>query len=591
MNLILKFFSTILLISILVDCYGNWTSGQKYRYNWPDPSYTMLGKFKKAAITTDNGLCSEIGRDILIKGGNAIDSGIAALFCLGITNPQSSGLGGGFIMTLYNKTTKSCRVIDARETAPIASTRDMYKGDEWLSKYGYKAIATPGEIYGYWLSFTKYGSGKVSWKELILPSIDLARNGFPVSEYLGDVLKVKEAHFRKLPSMKKWLNSKTNKVYEMGDIIKRPELANTLEIIANSQDPVALFYKGEIADIMIKEIQQNGGILTKEDLLKYKPVEYDVPLINDHFIDGLVLCGPPPPSSFTVTQLLVSILGKLYENSTSRNLDYLYNSPKFYHDFIEASKFAYAQRTLLGDVDFVPSSKFLSQNLTTKEYTDWVVSRFKDYAQESSYYGGILQKQKEDHGTSHVSCMDSDGNGVSATSTINRWFGAVEQSSLGFLYNDEMDDFSTPGEVNGFGFAPSETNFIEPGKRPMSSMSPMVIYNKVTGDLKMVIGASGGSKIISAMAKPIVRNLIFGETIKQAIDAPTLHNQFTPDVTQFEKPVPEELRKDLEEMYGQKFKPTPGFEGIVQAIVVEDDGYVYANGDYRRKSMQHPEGL
>uniref|UniRef100_A0A0N4ZWH7 Gamma-glutamyltranspeptidase 1 n=1 Tax=Parastrongyloides trichosuri TaxID=131310 RepID=A0A0N4ZWH7_PARTI len=585
---IFLFLIFILLVSSLSKTLK---STQKYRYDWPEPSYTMLGRFKKAAITTDHGLCSEIGRDILIKGGNTIDSTIASLFCLGVTNPQSSGLGGGFIMTFYNKTTKSCKVIDARETAPDAATRDMYKGDEFLSKYGYKAIATPGEIYGYWIAFTKYGSGKVSWKDLVIPSIELARNGIPVSEYLGDVLKVKESHFRKLKSMKGWLNPKTNKVYEHGDVIKRLELANTLEMIANSNDPVDLFYHGEIADIMVKEIQENGGILTKKDLLKYKPVEYDTPLINDHFIDGLVLCGPPPPSSFTVTQLLVSIVGRLYENSTNRNLEYLYNSPRFYHDFIEASKFAYAQRTLLGDVDYVNSSKFLSQNLTTREYTDWVVSRFKDYAQESSYYGGILEGHKEDHGTSHVSCMDSEGNGASATSTVNRWFGAVEQSSLGFLYNDEMDDFSTPGEINGFGFAPSETNFIEPGKRPMSSMSPMVIYNKNTGNLKMVIGASGGSKIISAMAKPILRNLIFGETIKQAIDAPTLHNQFTPDITQFEKPVPEKLRKDLEEMYGQKFKPTPGFEGIVQAIVVEDDGYVYANGDYRRKSMQHPEGL
>ena len=155
------------------------------------------------------------------------------------------------------------------------------------------------------------------------------------------------------------------------------------------------------------------------------------------------------------------------------------------------------------------------------------------------YYLGNGQALPEDHGTSHVSVADQYGNGVSATSTVNRWFGAsVQSSELGIVWNDEMDDFSTPGMSNGFGFAPSETNFIAPGKRPMSSMSPMVLYHQDTGDLKMVIGASGGSKIISAVSKPIIRVICFNETIKQAIDAPSIHNQFTPDETQYEDNVP-----------------------------------------------------
>uniref|UniRef100_A0A914P8M4 Uncharacterized protein n=2 Tax=Panagrolaimus TaxID=55784 RepID=A0A914P8M4_9BILA len=161
-----------------------------------------MGKFKKAAVTCDHGLCSEIGRDILIKGGNAIDSSIASLFCLGVTNPQSSGLGGGFIMTLYNQTTQKCLVIDARETAPGKSTQDMFHNDSAGSKYGWRAIATPGEIAGYWKAFSKYGSGKISWKDIVMPSVELARNGLPISEYLGNVLKVKEHQFLVTPSMK-----------------------------------------------------------------------------------------------------------------------------------------------------------------------------------------------------------------------------------------------------------------------------------------------------------------------------------------------------------------------------------------------------
>uniref|UniRef100_A0A1I7Z3I1 Gamma-glutamyltransferase n=1 Tax=Steinernema glaseri TaxID=37863 RepID=A0A1I7Z3I1_9BILA len=424
-----------------------------------------------------------------------------------------------------------------------------------------------------------------------MPSVELARNGVPVSEYLGDVLNVKEKHFRTLPSMQGWIDPKTDHVYQFGDVIKRPQLAATLERLARATDPEELFYRGEMAETIIEEIQRNGGILTKEDLAGYKPAVHKTPLLNDHFSGDLVMCGPPPPSSFTVTQLLVSLMGRFYGNTTT-DKETLRTDPLFYHRFLEASKFAYAQRTLLGDADFVPSARDLAQNLTRREYTDWVFSRMKDFAQPSAYYGGIDQAQPEDHGTSHVSAIDSHGNGVSSTTTVNRWFGAVVQSDkLGIVWNDEMDDFSSPGMANGFGFAPSETNFIEPGKRPMSSMSPMVVFHRDSGALKMVMGASGGSKIISALAKPLVRVLFFNETIKEAIDAPTLHNQFTPDITQFEEIVPQELMADLEQQFGQKFKKTTGFEGIMQGIVVGDDGFIYANGDFRRKTNMHAEGF
>uniref|UniRef100_A0A0N5AGB3 Gamma-glutamyltransferase n=1 Tax=Syphacia muris TaxID=451379 RepID=A0A0N5AGB3_9BILA len=556
-------------------------------YDWPPPSYSYLGRYSRAAVTSDHGICSEIGRNVLLRGGNAADASIASLFCLGITNPQSSGIGGGFIMTFYNRTTQRCHVIDARETAPANTFRDMFLNDEFGSKYGYRAIATPGEIAGYWLVYKKYGSGKVPWHDLIQPSIELARNGVPVSEYLGYVLSIKEKHFRTLPSMQSWINQKTNKTFVAGDLIKRPELARTLEVLAKSKDPVELFYRGKMAKIIVDEIQANGGILTMEDLANFKPKEYDQPLINDHFSGDLVMCGPPPPGSFAITQLIITLMAKFYAPMSDKRI--LYSDPTFYHRLIEAQKFAYAQRTLMGDESFVESARLLAEKMTTKEYADEVFKKFKSYAQPSSYYGGINQTQPPDHGTSHVCVLDAEGNGFSTTTTVNRWFGAVVQSEkLGIVWNDEMDDFSTPGMVNGFGFAPSETNFIAPGKKPMSSMSPIVIYNKRTGDLRMVIGASGGSKIISAMAKPIVRVLFFNETMKEGIDAPTLHNQFTPDITQYHE-VPAQLLEDLQGRFGQKFRNTTGFEGIVQGIDITDHG-IYANGDFRRKADQHPGG-
>ncbi|PIO67401.1 gamma-glutamyltranspeptidase, partial [Teladorsagia circumcincta] len=335
------------------------------------------------------------------------------------------------------------------------------------------------------------------------------------------------------------------------------------------------------------------GIITKADLASYKPRVYKQ-LANTHFRGNLVMCGGPPPSSFAVTQLIVSVMSALYPENHGADI---LSDPKVTHHFIEAMKFAYAQRTLLGDVAFVKSAETLAKNLTTQEYTKWVVERMRDTAQPSVYYGGIAQSQVPqpvefgkcgarvvpDHGTSQVSALDEHGNGVSSTTTINRWFGAaVESEAYGIIWNDEMDDFSTPGMANGFGFAPSETNFIEPGKRPMSSMSPMVIFDAKTKEPTMVIGGSGGSKIISAVAKvglmklhvivgesvimAIVRPLIFGETIKQAIDSPMIHNQFTPDITQIDDAFPKELKSVLDWKFGQKFRNTTGFEGIVQGI-------------------------
>ncbi|VDN52085.1 unnamed protein product [Dracunculus medinensis] len=558
-------------------------------YKWAPPSNSYMAKYKRAAITSDHGICSDFGRGILLKGGNAIDATLASLFCLGATNPQSSGLGGGFIMTIYNSTTKRCNIIDARETAPKNSHQNMFTNNPNASKYGFLAIATPGELYGYWLAYTKYGSGNVTWSEIIQPTIDLCKNGVPVSEFLANVLKVKEKQFKTLPYMRNWINNATDRVYIAGDLIKRTKLARTLERISRSSDPVELFYRGDMANTIIKEIQANGGILNKEDLMNFKPVEHDEALINDHFSGSLVMCGPPPPSSFAVSQLIVSIMAKFY--SPESNKDLLYKSPEFYHRLIEAEKFSYAKRTLLGDELFVKEASALAKNMTTKLYTDWIYALISDKAHPSDYYGAMHQAQKEDHGTSHVSTLDAQDNAVSATSTVNRWFGSsTESEELGIIWNDEMDDFSTPGMINGFGFAPSKTNFIKPGKKPMSSMSPMVIYDSITGKVKMVIGASGGSKIISAIAKPVIRTLFFNETIKEAIDAPLLHNQFTPDFTQYENHVPQELMKILVSKYNQKFRLTSGFEGIVQAIYVDSNDDIYVNGDFRRKTDMHPGG-
>uniref|UniRef100_A0AC34Q0A8 Gamma-glutamyltransferase n=1 Tax=Panagrolaimus sp. JU765 TaxID=591449 RepID=A0AC34Q0A8_9BILA len=399
--------------------------------DWPLPSGSLAATYKRAAVASDHGLCSEIGRDVLLAGGNAVDAMISSLLCIGVVNPQSSGLGGGFLMTLYNATTQRCQSIDAREMAPRKSTSNMFVNNRNDSHTGWRSIATPAELHGFWTIFTKFGSSKISWKELFQPAIKLARNGFPVSSNLAQTFEKTETDIMADDNMKKaFTDPRTGRVYEEGDIIKRISLADTLEELANATDPVKLFYQGGMAQTIAAEFQERGGLITLEDLSNYKTIVYDTPLESDALPGDYVMCGPPPPSSFAVTQAIIGVMAQFY-NPTKKpgNLD----DPEVYHRLIEAQKFAYSMRTKLGDVNFVKEAQKLSKNMTT-----------------------ILGSKR-----------------ISPT--------------LGILWNDQMDDFSTPGQANEFGFAPSEANFIQPGKRPLSSMSPTVVYNKNDGSVSFYL--------------------------------------------------------------------------------------------------------
>ncbi|VDO78004.1 unnamed protein product [Haemonchus placei] len=494
--------------------------------HWPQPSGSLYAQFKRAAVASDHGFCSEIGRDVLIDGGNAVDSMIATLLCIGVVNPQSSGLGGGFLMTLYNASTGRCQTINARESAPLAATEDMFKNDTSQAVYGYRAIATPSELHGFWTVFKKFGSGKVEWSRLFEPSIKLAMNGFPfpVDSFWNNA-PLCQLSWR----MEIFVNRITGRVYEEGDIMKRERYGFTLQLLANASDPVDLFYKGGMAQTIAGEITENGGIIDAKDLASYETLIDEIPLIASGLSGDLEMCGPPPPSSFVITQSIIAVMAEFYRGGKV-NLD----DPLVYHRLIEAEKFAYAQRTKLGDARFVESAKLLVANMSTPKYTKWIASMIKDVAQPQDYYLGdmttqlnccssliasycskVCTLQVPDHGTSHVTIIDHEGNAVSCTSTVNQILGAMRASqTLGIIWNDEMDDFSTPGAANAFGFAPSETNFIKPGKRPMSSMSPMVIYNKNDNKVVMVVGASGGSFIISATAQAVIRTMLFNQTVK-----------------------------------------------------------------------------
>ncbi|KAH7716541.1 gamma-glutamyl transpeptidase [Aphelenchoides avenae] len=591
-----------IIASALVSQPTN-ASEDSAKWKWPSPSGSLHGEYKRASIATDSGLCSEIGRDIMIAGGNAVDSSIAALFCVGVVNLQSSGIGGGFIMTLYNASTQRCITLDARETAPGSSNATMFVNSPEDAVTGFRAIATPGELHGFWTAFRRFGSGRVAWKQLIEPSIQLARYGFPVSSHLAQVLELKEEDIMADEDMRHvFTDPRTGRVYEEGDILKRERLAETLEELASAEDPVKLFYKEGIAQTISAELKENGelvittcmnvpsdhvsgGHVSLEDLASYETVIHDTPLESE-ILGEFVMCGPPPPSSFAVTQAIITVMAEVYREKVDLN------DPLVYHRLIEAEKFAYAQRTKLGDIAFVKNAKAIAHNITKKDYAKWIASSIRESAQPLSYYSDNLTTHVPDHGTSHVSALDREGNAVSVTSSVNQILGSKRVSpSLGILWNDQMDDFSTPGKASVLGFSPqSPENFIVPGKRPMSSMSPMVIYNKNDGKVKMVVGASGGTRIISAVAQTVVRSLLFNQTVKEAVDAPRFHNQFLPHVTEYETAVPKGILENLVSERHQNMTSAGTHISAVQALLVMEDGFIHANSDYRRKNAAYPTG-
>ncbi|VDN23659.1 unnamed protein product [Cylicostephanus goldi] len=284
---------------------------------------------------------------------------------------------------------------------------------------------------------------------------------------------------------------------------------------------------------MLFSLDLTGGILTKEDFASYRSVLIpSSEVIYTKLSNGRMICGPPPPSASAVTQAILSVMdGYKYNTKKIEDIGLLY------HHFIESSKFAYAARSWLGDPAFVHNATDTARNITTNE------SLITDETHPDEYYGGSFLAPPTDHGTSHISVIDSAGNAVAVTSTINLYLGAaVTSSSTGILWNDEMDDFSSPGRPNYFGIPPSPANFIRPGKRPMSSQSPIIIFNtKADRKIKqqvLAVGGAGGSTIISGVAGVALHNLWLKANVKQAVDAPRLHNQLRPNVTMYEPNFP-----------------------------------------------------
>ncbi len=500
-------------------------------------------KAKNGMVVTVSTPASLVGVQILKDGGNAVDAAVAVGFALAVTYPYAGNIGGGGFMVIHLANGKNT-TIDFREKAPLKAFRDMYldKNGNYipsLSKEGALAVGVPGSVAGLIYALKKYGTMPLA--KVIQPAIDLAKKGWKLDERTAESFSKTLDVFKKYPSSYK-IFSKNGVPYKEGEIFKQPDLAWTLEQIKkNGRDG---FYKGKVADLLVKQISEFGGIITKEDLLKYKPVERK-PVIGTY--RGYEIVSMPPPSSGGIA--LVELLNIL-ENYHFDENDW--GSSGYIHDLVEAMKYVYADRTKhLGDEDFYPVPK---KGLISKAYAKSIFKKIKDVATPSKdIKAGNPLNYKESTETTHYSIYDKAGNAVSVTTTLNSAFGnKIIVEGAGFLLNNEMDDFSAkPGEPNQFGLLGTEANSIQPEKRMLSSMTPTIVLKN--SQPYIIIGSPGGSTIITTVLQVIMNCIDFNMNIQEAIDAPRIHHQWLPDKIFHEKfAIIKDVMENLKKM-GYKF--------------------------------------
>jgi gamma-glutamyltranspeptidase/glutathione hydrolase len=475
-------------------------------------------KAEHGMVVTAQHLASDVGVEVLQKGGNAVDAAIAVGYALAVTYPTAGNIGGGGFMTIRLKD-GTTTFLDFRERAPLGSTKTMYldgKGNivKGLSTDGYLAVGVPGSVAGFEAARIKYGTR--SREELMAPAIRLAKDGFVLEQ--GDVVSLKGGakKLAKDEAAAAIFLKPGGKTYEAGERLVQPDLAASLSAISES-GPDA-FYKGAIADAIVKASGEMGGVLAKADFEQYAVRELKPITCNYR---GYEIVSSPPPSSGGV--IICEILNVL----EGYPLSYLgYGSAETVHVMVEAMRHAYVDRnSALGDPDFVDNP---AEKLIDKAYAKEIrekISPFKAGVSQDLMPKGMGESTE----TTHYSVVDDAGNAVAVTYTLNGSFGAgIVAPGTGILLNNEMDDFTAkPGTPNLYGLVQGEANAIEPKKTPLSSMSPTIVSKD--GKPFMVIGSPGGARIITITLEAILNVIDHGMNIQEAIDAPRIHHQWLPD--------------------------------------------------------------
>jgi gamma-glutamyltranspeptidase/glutathione hydrolase len=527
-------------------------------------------------ITSDSGMVvsahpqsSAIGVSILKKGGNAVDAAVATEFALAVCHPEAGNLGGGGFMLIRTKDGRT-EVIDYREKAPDKASRDMYLDKSGnvvpgLSTDTRLSSGVPGSVDGMLMAHSKYG--KLPFKDVIQPAIDLAEKGFPLTHRQAAVLNSNRQTFIDRNSVR--IAFVKDSLWKEGDTLIQRDLAGTLRRIRdNGRDG---FYSGRTAQLLVNEMKRGNGIISGQDLAEYKAVSR-IPLTADY--KGYKIITAPPPSAGGI--ILIQLL-KMIDPYPFR--DWGFNSSRTVHLVTEAERRAFADRSEFpGDPDFV---KIPVNQLVSKKYLSERMSTFNENRASVSLDikpGSPAGYESEE--TTHYSVVDAFRNAVSTTTTLNNTFGnSIVVDSAGFLLNDEMDDFSVkPGFPNMYGLVGGEANSVQQGKRMLSSMTPTIVEKD--GKLLLVLGSPGGSTIPTTVFQVIINVLDFGMNIGQAVDARRFHHQWLPDYIMYEKDAIDSLSLQKLRNMGHTLKERSSI-GSINAIMIQQDGRKAGGADKR----------
>jgi gamma-glutamyltranspeptidase / glutathione hydrolase len=520
---------------------------------------------KNGMVVAQEATAARIGADILRQGGNAVDAAVATGFALAVTYPRAGNLGGGGFMLIHQASGNDA-AIDYRETAPAAITNKTFldangNADQQKSRDSALAIGVPGTVEGLAFAARKYGSGRFTLADLIAPALKLARDGMPVTDDIADMSDNELARLKRWPSSAKIFLKADGTALALGGSLVQSDLGNTLEAIA--KDGPRAFYNGPIADAIAAAVQAAGGVMTAEDLKSYTAFER-APVRGTY--RGYDIVSMPPPSSGGVE--LIEMLNILEGYDLGHE-----DAGRTMHLMVEAMKRAYADRALfLGDPDQV---KAPIEKLISKDYAAaWRATIDPEHATPASEIRAGGTVQPEGRNTTHFSVVDSFGNAVSNTYTLNFSYGVgLVAEGTGIILNNELDDFAVkPDAPNAYGLIGYEANAPGPGKRPLSSMTPTIVLKD--GKPFLVTGSPGGSRIITAVLQVMIDVIDRGMDIASAESAPRIHNQWMPDQVFAEPGVAPDLIAELQAR-GDKVVPTGKFTSV-NSIVVTPDGFAGA---------------
>jgi gamma-glutamyltranspeptidase / glutathione hydrolase len=535
------------------------------------PAQTVIAH--NALVVAQEERAARIGNEILDRGGNAVDAAVAVGFALAVTYPRAGNIGGGGFMIIHLAKDMRDLAIDYRETAPAAASETMFLDSEGnanpeKSRDSALSIGVPGTVAGLALAHEKYGSGKFTLADLIAPAIDLAEKGFQVEDDLADSLPQAAERLTRWPATTAIFFNGDRPMQE-GDRLIQLDLADTLHAIA--KDGPGAFYRGRTATQIADAVVKAGGIMSKDDLENYRPIEREV--VRGSYRGYDIISAPPPSSGGVHLIEMLNILEGYDLAKLSRE--------ESLHDLIEAMKRAYADRAVfMGDPDSV---KIPIDGLTSKAYAKSWRANISERATPSAEIRAGNPAEFEGRNTTHFSVIDRDGNAVSNTYTLNFSYGVgLIAEGTGILLNNELDDFtSKPGTANAYGLVGYNANLPGPGKRPLSSMTPTIVLKD--GRPFLITGSPGGSRIISAVLQVIVNVIDFQMPIGQAVSAPRLHHQWQPEDVYVEPGFAPDVLDALEKR-GHKIVPTQPHTST-NSIEITADGYVGAADRRTRGSL------